>query len=145
MDDASFAIKPYKEQATSYAAINKKVELVLNKTGKKVQFTMLDGFGEKVGISTKKDERSSHTALMMRNQVEFRKTANDIVPIKINLDSLPLSDIEQLRSAVKEHEGKVPTEIRFEHPESELKPPHEKYVVIDLLAQMAFFFPSEAI
>jgi hypothetical protein len=143
--DESFGWKPYKQQVTDYSQLEKKVELTLKKTGKLVRFSLLDGNGEVIGAATKKDERSSHTAILMRNPVEFMKGATETIPVRLNLDNLPLTDIEQLREAIKEHEGKVPTEIRFEHPDIEHKPQHEKYVVVDLLSQLAFFFPSEAI
>lgn len=144
--DESFAWKPYLQQATEYEQINKHVEITLAKSGKVVRFTLLDGVGESVGSATKKDERSSHTAIYMRNPVEYMQGASEKnIPVRLNLDKLPLTDIEQLRLAIKEHEGKVPTEIRFEHPDADYKLQHEKNVVIDLLSQLAFFFPSEAI
>ena len=143
--DADFEVKPYADQWDEYTAINKNVELVLTRTGKRVRFTMLDGNGEQSGALTKKDERSSHTPLLMRNPVEFMKTTGDEIPVKINLDKLPLMDIEQLRTAIKNAEGKVPTELRFEHPEAEYMSQAEKMVVLDLLGQLAFFFPSGAI
>ena len=136
--------KPYKKQWSSLETIEKKVLITLPRCGKKVQFTMLDGLGEGVGASTKKSELSSHTPIYMRCPVEFMPTQDGKTetPLKLNLDKLSLVDIEFLRSSIAEHEGKFHTELRFEHPEAELKGPSEKFVVTDLLGEMAFFFPS---
>lgn len=133
--------KPYYKQWKEYDEIDRQVTTTLPKTQKVITFTLLDGVGERAGNATKKDERSSHTPILMRNPTELIEGT----PVKVNLDKLPLKDIEHLRKAIKEHEGKVPTEVRFEHPDAEYKAQHEKDVVLDLLGQLAFFFPSEAI
>ncbi len=130
---------------SEYSEINKKVTLVLPKSGKQIQWTILDGLGEMTGAATSKAERSSHTALKMRNPVELVKTDAGFTPIQINLDTLSFKDIEAIRSSIKKIEGNVDTEIQFEHPEAELKPASEKMVTVDVLSVLAFFFPSEAI
>ena len=128
-----------------YDEINRKVTLVLPKSGKTIVWTLLDGNGEGIGMATAKADRSSHTAIKMRNPVEMVKTEKDVVPIQVNLDNLGLKDIEALRKNIKDIEGVVDTEISFVHPEAEMKPQAEKNVVIDVLSVLAFFFPSEAI
>lgn len=134
---------PYKE----YSEIKKEINLTLPKSGTNIVFSLLDGKGEQRGANTPKKQRSSHTAIMMRNPRELRKSEknDNVVPIQLNLDRLPIKDIEFLRATIKEMEGSVDTEFMFEHPESDTKPLGEKDVVIDLISQMAFFFPSEAI
>lgn len=128
-----------------YADITREVKVTLPKSGKQVVFNLLDGKGEQIGVSTAKNARSSHTSILMRNPREFHKTANDTVPVQLNLDNLAIKDLEFLRKSIKEREGQVDTEIMFEHPEAESKPANEREVVVDVLGVLAFFFPSEAI
>ena len=140
-----FPTKPYYKQWKEYKDIEKEVIITLKKSGKEVVYRMLDGQGEQVGMMTKKAERSTHTALRMRFPREFVTTSSGKTPIQLDLDKLPLKDIEQLRASIKEHEGQVDTEFRFMHPEAELKDSSEKEVIVDILSVLAFFFPSEAI
>ena len=131
---------------TEYSEIEKEVNLILPKTKQKVKFRLLDGVGESVGAHTPKKKRSSHTAIYMRiPQVESTSKKGNPVWHKLDLDNLPISDIEYLRATIKELEGSVDTEFMFEHPEAEYKSSEEKDVVVDLITQIAFFFPSEAI
>lgn len=131
---------------SEYSEIQREVTLTLTKSGKVVRFTMLDGKGSEIGSKTKKNDRSSHTTIMMRRPVYFEKSGKDNpVPIQLNLDSLPLKDIEQLRKAIKDHEGQVDTEIMVERPDSEHRPANEKDMIVDVLSVLSFFFPSEAI
>lgn len=129
-----------------YSDIQKDIFMTLPRSKEDIRFTMLDGRGETIGAATTKNNRSSHTALEMRRPVWFKKKeGGQPTPIKINLDNMSFVDIEALRKRIQEVEGRVDTEIMFEHPESEVKPQSEKEVVIDVLGTPAFFFPSEAI
>jgi len=121
------------------------MKFTLPKSKKEITWTLLDGIGEAVGLSTPKNERSSHTPIKMRRPIEMLKTKNDTVPVQVNLDELALRDIEALRGEIKRVEGDVDTVITFEHPEAESKSAGEKYVLVDVLGVQAFFFPSEAI
>ncbi len=140
-----FGVKPYATQYKEYAEVKKDITITLPKSGKKVMYRLLDGFGEQVGMNTKKADRSSHTPILMRHPREFIKTPGGETPIILNLDTLPIKDLEALRVSIKENEGQVDTEFRFEHPDAENKPTEEKQVVVDILGVLAFFFPSEAI
>lgn len=121
-------------------------EIVLNRTNKRVRLTLLDGNGERIGAMTKRDNRSTHTPIIMRNPREITKTASgNELPLVLNLDKLPFLDIEQIRVAIKAREGQVDSEFKFLHPNEESRPEGNKYVGVDLLQQMAFFFPSQAI
>lgn len=129
-----------------YADIEKDVFMVLPRSKDKIRFTMLDGRGEAIGAATTKNNRSSHTVLEMRRPVWFKdKEGGKPTPIKINLDNLSFVDIEALRKRIQEVEGRVDTEIMFEHPEAEVRSQSEREVVVDVLSTPAFFFPSEAI
>lgn len=130
---------------SEYSEVNKKVTLVLPKSKKEIQWTILDGMGESIGMATAKSDRSSHTAIKMRNPVELVPTDNGFTPIQINLDTLGIKDIEAIRGDIKRVEGDIDTVIQFAHPEAETKPQNEKTVEIDVLSVLAFFFPSEAI
>lgn len=132
----------YKE----YSDIIKEVEFTLPRSGKLVRINLLDGYGERAGALTSKKNMSSHTALLMRNPCENHPTDNKEKHfIKINLDQLSLKDIAYLRSTIKELEGSVDTEVKFEHPDAENLSKDERYVSIDLLGVIDFFFPSGAI
>lgn len=134
--------RPYKE----YSELVKTVDLILPDSKKKVQFTMLDGKGEQIGANTKRKDRSSHTPIQMRRpKYEGETKSGNPIMINLDLDNLTLNDIEYLRKSIKEVEGTVDTEFMFEHPEAEYKGPNEKDVVVDLITQVAFFFPSQAI
>lgn len=144
LTEESFNMKPYAVQAPTYSEIVKDVTITLPSSGKKCVFKMLDGFGEEKGQITKKAERSSHTPLIMRNiRIEEIRDGKAPLLIQANLDNMSLRDIEYLRKQIKATEGKVDTEIMFEHPEAETQ--SQKTVVVDLLSVKAFFFPSEAI
>jgi len=150
-----FPVKPYKTivdgvetivDVDDYSKIEKEVYTILPRSGKKVRFYLLDGNREKVGASVKKEARSSHTTIMMRNPQYFEKgEGGSETPVQVNLDKLALVDIEHLRKLIDNVEGGVDTIVEFEHPEAARLPQHEKTVKADLLAQTAFFFPSEAI
>jgi hypothetical protein len=127
-----------------YDSIQREIEVVLP-SGKKVGFYLLDGVGEELATNISKNSMSSHTALLMRRPYEFHQGPTDIIPINLNLDSLKYKDIEFLRTTIKQYEGRINTELSFEHPEAHLKPQNEKNIIVDLLGITAFFFPSEAI
>lgn len=152
LKDGVFGFKPTKQQCKTYAEVlaAKQIVIELPKSNKKVRYTLLDGDGERIANNIKKKNRSSHTAILMRNPqyLEVRGAAGNEMPIKIensDLDKMAIKDIEFLRTSIKENEGQVDTEIMFEHPEADKLPKNEKEVTIDLLGQVAFFFPSEAI
>ncbi len=139
--DGTLIDADYKE----YSEIQRNYYTILPKTKLKVRLSLLDGVGETKGLNTKLEERSSHTPIYMRFPCEMRETGNTETPISINLDKLPIKDIEHLRKLIKQVEGQVDTEIMFEHPEAAQKAANEKEVTIDVLGVTAFFFPSEAI
>ena len=118
---------------------NKVISITLPKSGKKVQWTMLDGVGESIGIKTKKAHRSSHTPIKMRRPVELYMTdkSKKPTPIQLNLDELSIKDIEYLRKSIYEIEGRVGTEVAYKHPIT------DEDTYIDVLGVVAFFFPSE--
>ena len=133
---------PYKE----LSEVVKDINIVLPKSGKRVIFSLLDGNGEKKAASIPRKSRSSHSAIMIRNPREIiQSNAGNDLPIVLDLDLLSIKDIEFLRSTIKEFEGSLDTEIMFEHPEAETKSAKDKEIVIDILGEVAFFFPSEAI
>lgn len=137
----AFKVKPLEEQVEEYADVEKEVEIQLPRSGKKIQYVMMDSKADTKATKMKKDEISSHTPIELRNPREWIGTTW----AKINLDNLSFRDIEYLREHIKKTEGQVDTEFRFEHPEASTKPEQEKYVVADLISSIAFFFPSGAI
>lgn len=128
-----------------YSEVQREFKITLPKSGEDLVFKILTGKGEMMGAATKKDDMSSHTSLKIRNPRFFRKAEKDTVPIVANLDNMHIKDIEFLRSYIKKVEGRVDTELRFEHPDADRLSTGEREVVVDLLGLVPFFFPSEAI
>lgn len=127
-----------------YKDVPRTIETFLPRTKSKVIMNRLNGHGEASGASIKEKDRNSHISLLMRNPRYFEGET----PIQLDqgaLDRLPLIDIEHLRKLVYDLEGDVDTVVIFEHPEAEKLPANKKEVRVDLLQQVAFFFPSEAI
>lgn len=121
---------------------DKKVEITLPKCGKRVRFNMLDGRAGLIASGIKKADMSVNSGIKIRKPAYFHKNddAGKELWMEMDLRKLSLTDIEFLRSEIKRHEGQVDTELMFENPVV-----GEKDVVVDMLAQLAFFFPSEAI
>lgn len=129
-----------------YDQVPKEYSTVLPRTKKLVRLKYLTGHGESVGASIKKNDRSSHTSIIMRSPKEVTTAQNgEDLLLVLNLDTLPMVDVEHLRKLIKDVEGDIDTVVEFEHPEAESKLPNEKMVRVNLLEQTAFFFPSEAI
>lgn len=159
---AGFESRPYKllvetedgvewqaAEYQEYDDIKREFDFELPKSKKMVRIHLLDGKGEAVGSKMKRVDMSSHTQLLIRNpQYLVEKESGNIIPMKIetrDLDRMSIKDLEAIRTNIKNLEGQVDTEIMFEHPEAETKQGKEKDVVVDLLGEIAFFFPSEAI
>lgn len=138
-EDGSFPVKPMAKQYAEDSEIERVVEIVLPKSQLKVKYHLLDGKGEKVLAHSKKSERSSHTLLQARRIQYFNEEAGTWV--SLNLDKVGLKDLDFIRQSVKDSEGKIDTEIRFEHPAYEELGLQDKYVVVDLLSSINFFFP----
>jgi hypothetical protein len=130
---------------SEYSDVQVKYKTVLPRSKTLVELEHLTYKGEKWASSLGKKQRSSHTLIEMRFPVYFKKTENDEVKIKLNLDDLSLQDIEHLRKVIKAMEGEVGTEVMFEHPEAAIKGEADKYVKLDVLSTVGFFFPSGAI
>lgn len=137
--------KKYKSQWKELDDVCKDVEIVLPRSGKHVIYSLLDGNAEAKIALMKKDAMSSHSTLKIRNPREIVETSNGSTKIVLNLDDLSIRDIEYLRKSIQENEGKFHSEMRFEHPEASLKTDSEKYVNVDLIGQISFFFPSGTI
>lgn len=146
-EEGTFPIKLYANQVKEYADINKIYSLTLPRSKALVEWSMLDGSGEKIGIGKKKSERSSNTVLEMRKPRYWVDSDGDkegywaVLP----LNELSLADITALRQDIKDKEGKVDTEIKFEHPLWESGKVDEQWVVVDVLSTVNFFFPTVGI
>ena len=142
-----FPIRPYagREEwaGKPYSAINKVKKLKLPKSGQEVQYTLLDGAGEKRSMQYK--EVSSHTPLQIRGVSYMHKGDNEEVPISLNLEKVSLKDIEAIRKHIDEHEGGIDTIVVLEHPHKDKVDDEFRTVRVDLLSEVAFFFPSQAL
>jgi hypothetical protein len=119
-----------------YSELDKTRFTILPQSGKNVSWSLLDGFAETRGSKVKKEHRSSHLTLQLRNPQELVQTQNGVTPIILDLDKLSFIDIEHLRAEMYDIDGKIDTNIRFDHPEE------EKEITVDVLGVLAFFFPS---
>jgi len=139
--DKSFPITRSEKQYSSYDTLEREKLFTLPKSGEQVKYFIMDGKAETMLSKIAEDKISSHTPILAR-----RPCFNNEgiwTPIDINdLDDMDIKDIEALRKEVLKGEGKVDTEIRFKHPEAEHKSEEKKYVVVDVLDSICFFFPS---
>lgn len=142
-----FPIKPYKDAEEwlkgSYKSINKVKRIKLPKSGKEVQYTLLDGAGEKRGLAFK--DVTSHTPLQIRGTSYMHKGDNAEVPIQVDLEKMNVKDIEAIRGDIDRNEGGIETMILLRHPHADKVEREYQEVKIDLVAEVAFFFPSQAL
>lgn len=142
-EDGTFPITQMPVQYSEYADIPMQVFMVLPKSKVEVRFNLLTGKGERIGANVKKDQRSSHTIMEMRNPVyKLVREGKEDTWMKLPLDKVGVTDLDALRVAMKEAEGKIDTEIQFEHPLWESGEADEQDVVVDVLNTVNFFFPS---
>jgi hypothetical protein len=134
----AFPMIPMPEQYKEYSEIDRIKTVKLSK-GLVVQFELLDQRGERMAAFTKKAQLSSHLPIMMRRAAYISENGT---PVQLNCDELGLKDLDTLRKEIKRCEGSFDTEVRFLHPNAENLPDDKKYVVIDLLGTINFFFPS---
>ncbi len=139
MPDTEELKTPFKAQVKSWDEMEKTVAVELEDLGETVYFEMLDGYGEARGAAVPKNKWSANTAIRMRNLHKMKKTEADTVAVAVEPNTLSLLDIEKVRATIHEHEGRIDTEIMFEHPET------GEDVTIEALGTLGFYFPSRAI
>jgi len=140
-------LKPVKYRTYKEVNVAKVVTIVLPRSKKVVEYTMLDGYGQELAAGTKEENMSTHTPILMRNPKEILTTGSEEgksqkTPILLDnrgLDNLGLVDIEFLREDIKKREGRVDTEVQFKHPEL------DKFETFDVTTSLAFFFLSGSI
>lgn len=144
IEGGNFPFDPMPVQYVEYSEIQRQYKVTLPKSGQEITLNLLDGNAERMGTKLKKNERSTLSLLKLRNPVYmFKKDGGkEAVPVQLDLRKVGYKDLDFLRSAIKEAEGKVHTEIRFDHPEAETNPTVQKKVVVDVLSTINFFFPS---
>ncbi len=124
----------------------KMVYFTLPKSEINVRMRMLDGTGEAIGSAVKKEQRSSHTSLIMRNVCYQEAKDKPWISFQASdLDKLHVNDLECMRLVRKYVEGNVDSEIQFEHPEEQYKATNDKMVTVDLVSELSFFFQSGTI
>lgn len=131
----------YKE----YTEVEKTVNTTLPRSGTDVQFTMLDGKGERIAATYTKKTITSSTPIVIRRPVRFELSKDQKkIPIQISVSKLPLRDTEHLRSLIRKVEGDVDTTITFDRPEDDVTG-DTSVIQMDIIQTTAFFFPSGAI
>lgn len=137
--DGTFFARPAAERNTEYADLPSHYETVLPKSGQKVRISHLTGKGEKMGATADRKTLSRNTLLKMR----FPQYYNDNGQwIHLDVKKLHAKDIEHLFKLAVSKEGEVEMELRFNNPD---KTSSDKMVTVDLLSELAFFFPSEVL
>ena len=146
-----FPITPYPGSEEwpkgSYKDIPRERTIKLKKSGLEVTFKLLDGAGEARAMANTKEGTNSHTPILVRNPTRPHKGDNSVVPVAMDsnaLDKLGLGDIEQLRKAIKDAEGEIDTVQILTHPHADLVDDKYAQVHLDLIQEVAFFFPSQA-
>lgn len=140
-EEVGFSETPYPFQVQNYSEVDalKTVFLELPRSKKRARFTLLDGYGEARTEKIKSEDISSSTTFLIRDVRTMEPTDKGEVPIVVRAKDLHILDGEAIRKAIKQNEGNVDTEVRFEHPVT------GKPVIVDMLQTVAFFFPSQAI
>jgi len=136
--DHGFNVIPAQNQIREYSELIRNYRVVLPKTGKMVDYQILTGESERLLPKT----MSSHVPLIMRNVREVQMEDEKEKFITLDLDRLPLIDIEALRSDIKGREGVVESEVRFRHPDADELPLDKRWVSVELSGQLSFLFPS---
>lgn len=138
-----FPFKPMDEQVEEYDHLQREVELTLPRSGKKAKFTVLDGKGELIGSH---DKNPSLATLFKMRRVQYFNPEHGEKGVWVTLpfDSVGQKDLGYIMGKMKENEGKVDTELKFEHPKADEMglTGKERYVVLDVLDSPAFFFPQ---
>lgn len=132
--DGTFCTTPSIHRAEEYADLQQTYEVSLPKTKQIVSLSYLTGKGELFLANKKKEMLSTNSIIEARFPT--------VGGVRLNMGSLPMKDIECLRSKIMEHEGNVEMELRFENPNTESS---DKYVTVQLISETAFFFPSGAL
>ena len=139
LEDGKFPIKPLDTLVEDYADITKEVSLELPKSGLKVKFSPLTGVGERMASNAKREDRNASLIYTIRKCMYFRDTEKGGVWMKLNPADLNFKDLKVLRDEIFKYEGKVDTEIIFNHPDTDEK------INIDVVNTVDFFFPSGSI
>jgi hypothetical protein len=139
--EEGFDTKKYKQQVTNYSELKKLCMVDLPRSGLTVSYSLLDGKGEAIGYKIPKNKINTHTPIIMRNpKVVSEKGIAVSAPYILDLDRLPLKDIEALRTDIYENEGDIDTTISFEHPLPKMG--DANIVKVDVLNVISFFYPS---
>ncbi len=145
IQDGMFPIVPMEKQWNDYSEIEKVLELELPMSKYKVKVPLLDGnVQEKFNVEML-DDSDVLSGLKFRGITYLRKGEKGNAWVELKFGILHAVDITFLKNAVEKAEGKVHTEVRFEHPDAENLPPSrfkEKLLIIDLVGVPDFFFPS---
>lgn len=146
LPEGGFPHRPYKAQWEVYPepeSEDRWIFLTLPKSGLQVKWRLLDGRGEAIGAAKKENEISTKTMYEMRRCQYFDKNAgNEGVWIMLDTTKIGMSDLAVITGSFKEHEGKVDTEVQFEHPNADQLPTHKRKVIVDLVGMVNFFYPS---
>lgn len=127
------------EKVSEYSDIQLVHTLKLPVSGKTVRLKQLTGVGERVISTTRKQDQSAHLVFRAREAAYERKGEKESTWISLDLDNLTFADLTFMRKHIKEVEGQVDTEIRFEHPLT------GQTTTVDILRSINFLFPSGSI
>jgi hypothetical protein len=126
-----------KYQAQEYANLPDMIDTVLPKS--KAEVKLLIGTGEVEATMSGKESPSLLDILSSRKPTY----KEDGVWLPLPLKKLSAIDITHLFNIIKETEGRIDSEIRFDHPDAENMPENKKKVIVNLLSISDFFLPSE--
>lgn len=124
-----------------YKEVPRMMEFDLPKSGKRVRMSYFSSTAEGFVMEKKDNQKHANTLLEARGPQYKAENGTWYV---LELDGVGFKDMQKIRNMVKELEGAVDTIIIFDHPEASLLPQNKKTVKLDVLSEMAFFFPSQA-
>ena len=105
-----------------------------------VQLQLKTGKDEARAAAMDRKKVSTLTAIEL-SRPQYKNPKSDTY-LRLPLDQLSMRDLNELRKAIMEQEGKVDTTIKFEHPLYSQGLSDQQYVQVNVINSANFFFPQ---
>lgn len=128
------AVKPYKRRFEAYPLNREDLDYEVHFGSLRIKFSLLTGAMQN---GLKVEQVDSHTKILLRKPRVWDDGSESWKSITRNdLDEAGIYLLEQMRMAIEQEEGSVDSFDSFEHPST------GKTVLVNVLGEVAFFFPS---
>ena len=132
-----FPTKSAKYQAEEYNLLPDTIDTVLPKANAEVKLLISTG---ELEASMGKRENPSLVDILSDRKPTY-KDGDIWLPLPVK--QLGAKDINHLFNLIKNTEGRVDSELKFDHPDAENLPEAKKTIIVNLLGVIDFFLPSE--